>query len=104
MTSRIVVQPEAEADLVEAFGGYERRQSGLGHAFLDEIDRVFAGIAEHPLLAPRIWREARRALPRRFPYPVLYVTRGETVYILAVSQQRRDTHLSQTGVRDFPAE
>jgi toxin ParE1/3/4 len=65
--ARIVVQPEAEADLIDAFGWYEWRQFGLGQDFLYEINRVFEGIAEHPLLAPQVWREARRALPRRFP-------------------------------------
>ena len=103
VTARIIVQPEAEADLVEAFGWYEQRHSGLGHEFLDEIDRVFARIAEHPFSAAQIWREARRALPRRFPYAVLYVTRGESVYVLAVLHQRRDPNLTRARVGGFPA-
>lgn len=40
MTATIIVQPEAEADLAEAFGWYERRLQGLGDGFLAEIDRV----------------------------------------------------------------
>lgn len=103
MTATIIVQPEAEADLAEAFAWYERRQQGLGGEFLDAIDRVFERIAEHPLLAPQVWREARRTAPRRFPYAVLYVERGQTVYILAVLHQRRDPQLSRKRVGAFRA-
>ncbi|MSP01157.1 MAG: type II toxin-antitoxin system RelE/ParE family toxin [Acetobacteraceae bacterium] len=67
MTAALIVQPEADADLAQAFGWYERRRRGLGMEFVDEIDRVFQRFAEHPLLGARVWREARRALPRRFP-------------------------------------
>jgi plasmid stabilization system protein ParE len=56
------------------------------------------------LLALRVWREARRALPRRFPYAVLYVARGVTVYVLAVLHQRRNPSLTRTRVGGFRAE
>ena len=70
MTATIIVQPEAEADMAEAFGWYERRLQGLGDGFLAEIDRVIRLIAENPWRAARIWRDARRMIPRRFPYAV----------------------------------
>lgn len=101
MTASVIVQPEAEADLAEAFDWYERRQPGLGHDFLDEIDRVFARIAEQPILAAQFWREARRVMPRRFPYAVLYVARDDDVYILAVVHQRRDPRVAQASVGRF---
>ena len=39
MTPTLIVQPEAEADLAEAFGWYEGCRVGLGHEFLDEVSR-----------------------------------------------------------------
>jgi toxin ParE1/3/4 len=103
VTATVVVQPEAETGLAEAFGWYERRQPGLGHEFLDEIDHVFRRIADRPLLAACVWRDARRALAKRFPYAVLYVARGETVYILAVLHQRRDPRQSPGRIGAFRA-
>lgn len=103
VTASIIVQPEAEADLAEAFDWYERRRPGMGHDFLAEVDRVLQFVAENPLRTPQIWREARRALPRRFPYAVLYVLRGNDIYVIAVLHQRRDPRIAQARERRFRA-
>lgn len=34
---RLIVRPEAEADLLQAFSWYEDQQPGLGRAFNDEF-------------------------------------------------------------------
>lgn len=103
MTATIIVQPEAEADLAEAFAWYERRRQGLGHDFLTEVDRVFQLIAEHPSRGAQVWREARRATPRRFPNALLYVARDDAVYIIAVLHQRCDPRLARSRVGRFQA-
>jgi plasmid stabilization system protein ParE len=86
----------------EAFGRYERRRPGLGHDVLDAIDRVFRRIADRPLLAACVWREAPRAT-KAVPHAVLYVARGESVYILAVLHQPRDPRQSQGRIGAFRA-
>lgn len=103
MTATVIVQPEAESDLAEAFRWYEQRSPGLGDDFLDEIDRVFGLIAENPLLTAPVWRAARRAIPRRFPYVVIYVERGDRVYVLGVLHQRRNPSLTRHRTGDFEA-
>jgi plasmid stabilization system protein ParE len=60
-------------------------------------------IAENPWRAARIWRDARRMIPRRFPYAVLYVARDDGVYIIAVLHQRRDPRLAVTRAARFQA-
>ncbi len=101
MTATLIVQPEAEADLGEAFRWYEARRHGLGHEFLAEVSRTFSRIAEQPLRNAPVHREARRALLRRFPYAALYVARGERVFVLSVLHQRRNPSLAKARVRDF---
>ena len=63
MTQRLVIRPEAEADLREALAWYEGRQLGLGDEFLAEvkgaIDRTVAG----PLRFPIVHKKLRRAEP-----------------------------------------
>lgn len=101
VTATFVVQPEAEADLSEAFRWYEARRPGLGHEFLDEASHTFSRIAEKPLHNAVVYRASRRATLRRFPYVVLYVVRGERVFVLAVLHHRRNPTLARTRVRDF---
>jgi hypothetical protein len=73
MIRRLVIRPEAEAEMTEAFDRYEERLPGLGASFLFCVDAVFRGIVRDPERWPRIHREARRALTRRFPYEVFSV-------------------------------
>ena len=104
MTATLVVQPEAEADLDEAFHWYEARRIGLGHEFLEEVSRAFTRIAEQPLRYTLVHREARRVLLRRFPYAAFYVARVDRVFVLAVLHQRRSPRLARARARNFKPE
>lgn len=104
MSVALVVQPEAEADLDEAFRWYEARREGLGEEFLEEVDRAFARVAEQPLRYAPVHRDARRAPLRRFPYAAFYVARGERLFVLAVLHQRRSPRLARSRVREFKPE
>ena len=104
MTATLIVQPEAEADLNEAFRWYEARREGLGQEFLGEVSLTLARITERPLRYTLVYREARRALLRRFPYVVLYVAREERVFVLAVLHQRRNPRLAEARARGFKVE
>jgi toxin ParE1/3/4 len=41
MSRELIIRPEAEADIAEAFGWYEARVSGLGSEFLLVLDAAF---------------------------------------------------------------
>ncbi len=46
MTTTLIVQPEAEADLAETYRWYETQRPGLGQEFLEAVDRTFERISE----------------------------------------------------------
>jgi toxin ParE1/3/4 len=80
----------AELELKEAAQFYEKRSSGLGLEFLEEVD---AGITRI-LRAPLLWLDEgdgiRRYRIRRFPYALFYrMTGSEEVEIVAVADLRR---------------
>jgi plasmid stabilization system protein ParE len=104
VTPTLVVRPEAETDLDEAFHWYDAQRAGLGQEFLDEVSRAFARIAKQPLRYAFVHREARRALLRRFPYAVFYVVRDGRVMALAVLHQRRNPRVARARARTFKAE
>jgi toxin ParE1/3/4 len=94
---RVEFRPEVEIDLAEATVWYESRQPGLGADFIEEIIRVWDGLAENPLLPGRRHPDTnvRWRYPDRFPYRVIYVVHevDRTVVVAAVLHAaRHDRH------------
>lgn len=90
MTRRIIVRPEAEDDLYAAFDWYESQRPGLGLDFAREISHSIDAIAESPLLYAPIDGTIRRALARKFPFAVYYLTSEEQTVVIAVLHCARD--------------
>ena len=90
MSRRLIVRPEAEAEMTDAFDWYEDRVPGLGSEFLLCVDAVFSGILRSPQQYPRVHKVVRRALTRRFPYEALFVEDDERVVVLAVFHAKRN--------------
>jgi plasmid stabilization system protein ParE len=90
MRPRLIIRPEAEAELAEAFDWYERRVPGLGVHFLTAVDVTLDSVLTHPLQHPVVYRAVRRALTRRFPYQVLFVAEEDTTVVIAVFHGARD--------------
>jgi len=90
MSRRLIVRPEAEAEMSNAFDWYEDRVSGLGSEFLLCVDAVFNTILRKPQQFPHIHRIVRRALVRRFPYEVFFVEDDERVVVLSVFHAKRN--------------
>lgn len=90
MSRRLVVRPEAERELADAFDWYEERVPGLGSEFLRCIDAVLSAVRRNPRQFPQVHRSVRRALTRRFPYAVFFVDDEERIAVLAVFHAKRD--------------
>jgi hypothetical protein len=50
MKWKVLVRHEVESDVAEATNWYDSKQPGLGAEFREEVIRVFAALAENPLL------------------------------------------------------
>jgi toxin ParE1/3/4 len=87
---RMLIRRLAAADIKTARRWYEHERRGAGDEFIQELDRVFARIQLFPLQFPEVRRDARRALLRRFPYAVFFVSRTAEVVVVAVLHQRRE--------------
>ncbi len=81
--------PEAICELEEATRYYERRVSGLGVRFREEVERVCAAVVRQPLL----WREQSGGFHRvnlpGFPFYIAYFIRNESILIAAVAHASR---------------
>ncbi len=89
MTPRLVLRPQAEAELFDARDWYEEQRPGLGGASATEVDMVLARIVQAPLTYPRVQGETRRALVRRFPYAIYFHALADEIVVLGVIHGRR---------------
>lgn len=90
MIRKLIIEPEAEADMGEAFAWYENQRRGLGHEFLLAIEASFAAIRRRPESFKSIRRDVRRAIMRRFPYGIFFVVEERTINVLAVLHAKRN--------------
>ena len=91
MRLRLIVSPQAEADLRESFAWYEDRSPGLGHALVQCVEAKLAVISG----APQIYRKRvghyRLAATERFPYAIYFIW-DEAAALITV---RRILHFKQ---------
>ena len=95
---RLIVRPEAEADIGDAYAWYEAQRPGLGQRYLVELSRCLEQVQSAPKRYQPVRAEARRALLRRFPYGVFFVSDERQVSVIAVLHMARDPSLWQERV------
>jgi len=93
MIHELIIRPEAETDIAEAFDWYESHVPALGSEFLLVLDALLSSILRDPLLYPEVYRNIRRALTRRFPYAVFFLTEKTKVVVLSVFHVKRSPRI-----------
>jgi plasmid stabilization system protein ParE len=90
MAANLVVAPEAEQDISEAYAWYENQRFGLGEEFLTSVDACIQAICRTPEMHGLIHENYRRGLVRRFPYAVFYEYAYNRVTVYGVFHTSRD--------------
>ena len=90
MKYKLLVRPEAEADIEESFGWYEDEVLGLGQEFLQPLRTTISLVRTNPQLFPVIHRQIRRAIVKRFPHAFFFIIRDETIIVTACVHHKRD--------------
>ena len=89
MKYTVIVRPEAEDDLKEAFSWYEDKRKGLGYDFLLQVDAGINYIYSNPGVHPIEYKGTRKHLIKRFPYKIIYLVEEEDIIIIAVIHGKR---------------
>jgi plasmid stabilization system protein ParE len=92
---KLLIRPEAEAEIVEAHNWYKLQAEGLSSEFLRAVDACLSAIEREPLAYPIVYKQVRRALVRKFPYSIFFVyeqldEETERIVVLACFHGRRD--------------
>ena len=89
MTHTLLLRPETEAEVEEAYRWYEQQREGLGADFLLCVEEALGKIRRAPETYSIVHKQIHRLLIRRFPYGVFYLTEGQHVAVLAVFHAHR---------------
>jgi plasmid stabilization system protein ParE len=98
MSYILIISPEAELDIQDAFDWYEQRDSGLGSEFVRAVDSCLTAIVRNPSAYPLIYEQVRRVLVRRFPYGVIYILEEGTITVIACFHTKRDPKQWQSRI------
>jgi len=76
-------------EMNEAAKYYEDRATGLGFAFLTEIEESVEQVLANPESCLCEYGEIRRKRLRHFPYNIFYAIETDRIRVLAVAHQKR---------------
>ena len=94
----VVLRPEAQCDLDNAFDWYEQQRPGLGVELVARVEEAFREIAKAPERRERVLGGVRRVPVRRFPYSVYYTVEADRISVVSVFHSKRDPEVWQSRV------
>lgn len=90
MTLPVDFHPAVHGEVDNAYRWYERRQTGLGQDFLDELQHILATIVANPARFGFTEGDIREGLLNRFPYAIYYRVLPDQIRVLAVYHTSRN--------------
>ena len=101
MNRRLIIRPEAEADISDGAVWYDSREPGLGLELISEVQSAIARALKNPESFTRLRRnpEVRRVLTRRFPYRVFFIVRSDAMVVFAVIHAARHDRVWQNRAK-----
>lgn len=81
--------PDAQRELEDVVAYYDNISRQLGDAFIDEIERTIERIEKLPSAWPTLSENTRRCRIMGFPYGIVYQSREQRIWVLAVMHLQR---------------
>jgi len=87
----LILTPQAEKDLDDAFDWYERQDPGLGKEFARCVDVKITSVLRAPQQNQVVYKNTiRRALVNRFPFSIYFVEQKDVISVFAILHQYRN--------------
>jgi hypothetical protein len=87
---KLVILPQASAELADAVEYYEGEQAGLGERLWLEVENNLHWIAGNATIPRLRHGDYRRVNLKVFPYYIAYALRSEAVVVLAIANAYRE--------------
>lgn len=89
MSHRLHVRVVAVREYTAAAIWYDKQSKGLGHRFLDDLQRCFTFMRDNPRGFQVRKDEFRHAMLDHFPYRVVFKVKGEDVFVYQIRHAKR---------------
>jgi plasmid stabilization system protein ParE len=86
---KIVVLAQAKEDIFDGYVFYERQQTGIGDYYIDSISADIESLLLHHGYHRQFYG-FHRMMAHVFPFSIYYRVTGDTIYVDAVVDQRRN--------------
>ena len=87
---KLLINPFAEADLIDTKEWYDLQKENLGLEFVNEVKKTIFRIQENPLQFPVIRAKIRKALVKRFPFSIFFYIDETVINVFAVFHTHRN--------------
>lgn len=89
MKYKLLIKPIVFIDVEDAYLYYEKKVTGLGNRFYQNILLAFNNIDQNPLNYSFVNQPVRRHILKDFPYKVYFVVENQQVIILGIAHVKR---------------
>ncbi len=86
----LIISPDAENDIEQAYNWYETQKEGLGAEFFEQVKITFVQIENNPKPFFEYKPLVRRAIVKRFPYGIFFYLSETTINVFAVFHSSRN--------------
>jgi hypothetical protein len=100
MTYTLQFLPEVEEDVFNGYVWYETKSRGLGEDFLRMFYASANEIPGNPLLYPKVYKDFRRRLIRRFPYAIYFTIENDQIIVFGFFHCARNPQVVKTTLQN----
>lgn len=86
---KVIYQPDAEAELIEAASFHASRDLAVRDAFLATIHEHVCAMASSPLRFPFAGGQIRRCVVHKYPFVIFFKNHPDHIRILAIAHTSR---------------
>ena len=86
----LLINPFAEADLIDAKDWYDLQKDNLSVEFVEEVKKSIFRIQENPKQFPVVKKNIRKALVKRFPFLIFFYVEKDIINVFAVFHTHRN--------------
>jgi plasmid stabilization system protein ParE len=86
---RVIFEPQAEDEILEAGAYYRDRSADAARRFAGDIEALIGMLVQFPRVGSPVAHEARRVLLSNFPYQLIYRIEGDEIRVYAVAHLKR---------------
>ena len=79
----------AEEEMSEASLFYDAASSGLGRAFLEDVQLAIDRLREYPRAGATVDASLRSVLLHRFPFSIIYSIETDVILVIAIAHHGR---------------